>query len=395
MGTGTPGARRTAPSALVELLRLTVVVFLAGVGFQVGAELSTGRAVLGPFTGTALGVIVGSGLGYAAGGAFARGTTAAARRAATSLHDVSVEDLLSSAVGLVLGVVAGAAVAWPVFLLGRAYLSTPLFLAGVITTAFVGQQLAVSRGEAVVGLLGGRGGVSPRPVPVAARPRLVDTSVAIDGRVLDVVRAGFLHGELLVCAPVLGELQAMADSGDDLRRAKGRRGLATLEALQREPGVRLRPVDDDVPAVPTVDGKLVRLSLDHSWALLTLDTNLARAAALAGVAVMNVHALALALRPPVQAGDTVTLRLLRPGKEPGQGVGYLDDGSMVVVEDGADRVGQDVTTVVASVLVTANGRLVFARPDEPDELPSPVSRAVSVAPLTGTPVDLAGGRRSR
>ena len=136
---------------------------------------------------------------------------------------------------------------------------------------------------------------------------------------------------MLVPQPVLDELQGLADAGDDLRRAKGRRGLEMLEALKREPGVDLEVLDDMAPGVPEVDGKLIRPPWT-GWALLTLDTNLARVASLAGVRVINLHALALAMRPPVVAGDEVSVLLIKAGKEPGQAVGYLDDGTMVVVE---------------------------------------------------------------
>jgi uncharacterized protein YacL len=133
-----------------------------------------------------------------------------------------------------------------------------------------------------------------------------------------------------------------------------------LEALKREPGVDLQVLEADVPAVPEVDAKLVRICLDQGAALLTLDTNLAKRAALSGIVVLNLHALALALRPPVVVGEDVAVQLIKPGREPGQGVGYLDDGTMVVVERGKALVGQDVTVRVTSVVVTANGRLVFA-----------------------------------
>jgi uncharacterized protein YacL len=194
---------------------------------------------------------------------------------------------------------------------------------------------------------------------------VLDTSVAIDGRIVDVVRAGFLHGQLLVPTPVLAELQGLADAGDDVRRGKGRRGLEVLEQLQREPFVDLEVLELDVPGVGEVDGKLVRICLDRGAALLTLDTNLAKAAGLAGVRVMNLHSLALALRPPVVAGEDVPVLLIKAGKEPGQAVGYLDDGSMVVVEKARDRVGSEVPVRVTSVLTTANGRLVFGRLGEP------------------------------
>ena len=203
--------------------------------------------------------------------------------------------------------------------------------------------------------------MAPPAKPASAYPKIVDTSVAIDGRILDVVRAGFLHGELYLTSPVIGELQAFADAGDDVRRSKGRRGLEVLESLKREPGIDVVVLDDTVPGVPEVDAKLVRLAIDRDAALLTLDTNLAKAAGIAGVRVLNLHALALALRPPVTAGDEVTVLVTKTGKEPGQGVGYLDDGTMVVVERGREFVGHEVLVQVTSVLTTANGRLVFSR----------------------------------
>jgi uncharacterized protein YacL len=140
-----------------------------------------------------------------------------------------------------------------------------------------------------------------------------------------------------------------------------------LDVLRREPGIEVEVLDDEVPGVPEVDAKLVRICLDRDAALLTLDTNLARAASLAGVRVMNLHALALALRPPVGAGDEVTVLLIKPGKEAGQAVGYLDDGTMVVVERARGSIGREARVRVTSVLTTANGRMVFAKPTDDGE----------------------------
>ena len=368
---------RTAPRtpyAVVEVLRLLVVVFFAGAGYQVGLALGDGRPVLGALNGTAIGLVVGSGLGYVLGGVLGRRTASTTELARTRLRDVSAEQIVAGALGLMGGVVVGAGVAWPVFLLPHASLAFPLFGVVVVVLGYSGSQIAMSKRSGVLALFGEQAGLTPRTVPVAALPRVVDTSVAVDGRILDVVRAGFLHGTVLVCTPVLTELQGLADAGDDQRRAKGRRGLEVLEALQREGGVEVEVLDLEVPAVAEVDAKLVRICLDHGAALLTLDTNLAKAAALAGVQVLNLHALALALRPPVTAGDDVTVLLLKPGKEPGQAVGYLDDGSMVVVERARARVGKEVQVRVTSVLTTANGRLVFGTPTE-DAEPGPVSRS--------------------
>jgi uncharacterized protein YacL len=359
-------AQRT-PYAVVEVLRLLVVVFFAGAGYQVGLSVGDGRPVLGALNGTAIGLVVGSGLGYVLGGVLGRRTAQTTELARTRLRDVSAEQIVAGGLGLMGGVVVGAGVAWPVFLLPDPALAFPLFGFVVVVLGYSGSQIAMSKRTGVLELFGERAGLTPRAVPASALPRLVDTSVAVDGRILDVVRAGFLHGTVLVCSPVLGELQAMADSGDDHVRGKGRRGLEVLEALQREQGVVLEVLDLEVPGVHEVDAKLVRICLDRGTALLTLDTNLAKAASLAGVPVLNLHALALALRPPVAAGDDVPVLLLKPGKEPGQAVGYLDDGSMVVVERGRPHLGTELLVRVTSVLTTANGRLVFGVPAEEPE----------------------------
>ena len=365
------------PAALVEVLRLLAIVFCAGIGYQVGEGVGSSENVLGPFNGVGVGVIVGSGVGYVLGGILGRSTVTAADRAQLALREVSVESLVAGALGLVGGVLLGAGVAWPLFLIPQAAVAVPLFCFVIAVLGYIGFQIGASKRTGVLALFGDRAGLAPRVTPVSVMPRIVDTSVAIDGRVLDVVRAGFLHGEMLVPNVVLGELQGLADSSDDLRRAKGRRGLELLETLRREPGVQLEVLDVDVPAVPEVDAKLVRLCIDRDCSLLTLDTNLAKVAALAGVRVLNLHALALALRPPVAAGDEVTIGLLRGGKEAGQAVGYLDDGSMVVVERARAHIGSDVTVRVTSVLTTANGRLVFGRlaEDEAAERPGGVSPA--------------------
>ncbi len=354
---------RRSPGSVVELVRLLCVVFFAGVGFEIARGLASADSdVLGPFTGTNIGVIVGSGIGYVLGGVLGRTTVSTVDRAEVRLQELSAESLVASGIGGVLGVLLAAGVGWPLFLIPEPYIAFSLFGFVLVVFGYAGQRIGRAKQESVLRLFGARAGMAPRPVATSVLPRLVDSSVAIDGRILDVVRAGFLHGEMLVCRPVLDELQGLADAADDLRRGRGRKGLEVLETLRREPGVTVTIVEDEAPGVPEIDAKLVRIALDREVALLTLDTNLAKAAALAGVRVLNLHALALALRPPVQAGDDVTVLLLKPGKEPGQAVGYLDDGTMVVAERSRDRIGGEAALRVTSVLTTANGRLVFAQP---------------------------------
>lgn len=376
------GRAPRTPYAVLEVLRLLVVVFFAGAGYSIGDSVGGTRPVLGALNGTAVGLVLGSGLGYVLGGVLGRRTASAAELTRTRLHEVTADTLVAGGLGLVGGVLLGAGVAWPVFFLPQAYLAFPLFGFVVVVLGYVGSQVAVSKREGVLAMFGERAGRAPRALPAAALPRILDTSVAVDGRVLDVVRAGFLHGCLLVPAPVLAELQGLADAGDDLRRGRGRRGLEVLEALQREPGVQVEVLDLDIPGVHEVDAKLVRLCLDRGAALLTLDTNLAKAAGLAGVQVLNLHALSLAMRPPVAAGDDVPVLLLKAGKETGQCVGYLDDGSMVVVERSRSRLGQEIEVRVTSVLTTANGRMVFGRPThEAEDAPPPAPRRPSPASM--------------
>jgi uncharacterized protein YacL len=357
-------SQRTArlPVGAVELLRLCVVVFFAGLGYEIATAVQPDpRPLLGPFDTVGVGLILGSAIGFVLGGVLGRSTVGAVGRTESALRGVEAEQMVAGAFGAVIGVLAGAGVTWPLFLVNRPWITVPVFGFVVVTMALLGYRVGSARRESMLRLFGDRAGMSPRPPAAASLPRVVDTSVAIDGRVLDVVRAGFLHGTMIVPAPVLAELQGLADAGDDLRRGKGRRGLEVLEALRREPTVDVVATDDDVPGVAEVDAKLVRICLDSGAALLTLDTNLARAAALAGVRVMNLHSLGLALRPRVSAGDEVEVLLTKTGKESGQGVGYLDDGTMVVVEKARELVGQEVAVLVTSVLTTANGRLVFAR----------------------------------
>src|SRR2546423_11091464 len=249
------------PSSVVELLRFFVVVFFAGIGYEVAHQVVQSDNVLGPFNGVALGVIVGSGVGYVLGGVLGRTTITAVDRTERALADVSAEQLVAGSIGGVIGVVFGGGLAWPVFLIGEPLLAFPLFAFVVLVLGLIGFRLGQSKREGVLGMFGERAGLKPRATPTSALPRIIDTSVAIDGRVLDVVRAGFLHGRVIVPAPVLAELQGLADSADDRRRARGRRGLELLETLRREPAVDVHVLSDEVPEVPEVDGKLVRLCL--------------------------------------------------------------------------------------------------------------------------------------
>lgn len=197
-----------------------------------------------------------------------------------------------------------------------------------------------------------------------ALPKLMDTNVVIDGRILEVWNSGFIEGDLLVPQFVLDELQTIADSADDLKRARGRRGLDLLNRLKEEVASFrvLRPRDYAVSVTDAegVDSKLVKLAGAMDAALLTNDFNLSKVAELQGIAVLNVNRLVLALKPVVMAGEELRVNIIRHGRDPGQGVAYLDDGTMVVVEDGEAKVGRVVDVVVTSMLQTVAGKMIFA-----------------------------------
>jgi uncharacterized protein YacL len=197
-----------------------------------------------------------------------------------------------------------------------------------------------------------------------ARPLLLDTSVIIDGRIADIAETGVLESEVLVPRFILSELQAIADSDDKLKRNRGRRGLDILNRLQGCKKIDIRITDPHVPdveAAPDVDGKLLALARHSGARVVTNDYNLNKVAELSGVSVLNVNELANALKPVVLPGEVVHVHVVKEGKETGQGVAYLDDGTMVVVDHGKRFIGQQVSATVTSVLQTTAGRMIFAR----------------------------------
>ncbi|MEO8571520.1 MAG: PIN domain-containing protein [Chloroflexota bacterium] len=194
-------------------------------------------------------------------------------------------------------------------------------------------------------------------------PRIVvDTSAIIDGRIAEIVESGFIYGTLVIPRFVLDELQHIADSSDSLRRNRGRRGLEILNRMQKEPGTPVEIVEDDVPEIPEVDAKLVALALARSRVILTNDFNLNRVAELQGVRVMNINSLANAVKPAVLPGEELKVRVIQEGKEAGQGVGFLDDGTMIVIEGGARHIDRELDVSVTRVLQTVAGRMIFAQP---------------------------------
>jgi uncharacterized protein YacL len=205
--------------------------------------------------------------------------------------------------------------------------------------------------------------VVPEPAPLP--PILLDTSAIIDGRIKDISQTGFIYGKLVVPRFVLEELQHIADSADTMRRNRGRRGLEILNTLQKEATVPVEITDENIEGIAEVDGKLVKMARNLHCAIITNDFNLNRVAELQGVKVLNINELANAIKPVLLPGEDIHIKIMQDGKELGQGVGYLDDGTMIVVESGRQYMGTTLEVTVTRVLQTVAGRMIFAHPKQP------------------------------
>ncbi len=192
------------------------------------------------------------------------------------------------------------------------------------------------------------------------QPLILDTSAIIDGRILDIAKTSFLYGTLLVPSFVLTELQQVADSADYIKRSRGRRGFEIIEDLKKIKGIRIEVWDKENSA-KTVDDKLIRLAKNLNGRIITTDFNLNRVATVGGVTVLNINDLANAVKTVAVPGENLTIKVLHLGKDPKQGVGYLTDGTMVVVEDGADLVGKEIKTEVSRILQVSAGRMIFVK----------------------------------
>nr|WP_290668320.1 PIN domain-containing protein [Ardenticatena sp.] len=339
---------------LVGALVSTVVGLIVALNLSRIGQTEDVRAVL-------VLMLVGFGLGLLITPYF---TTRPLRWLRAKIRQVPASYFLYGTIGLIVGLIIAALLSLPLSLL-----PPPLgnFLPVVVALLFgyVGVAVMIMRERDLATtvrsrFLGERG----------KRYVLLDTSVIIDGRIADITRTGFIDATLLVPRFVLNELQHIADSPDPLRRKRGRRGLEMLNKMMQESSVPIEITDEDIPDLTEVDSKLVALAQRLGAAIITNDYNLNRVAAVQGVRVLNINELANALRPVVIPGETITVTLIQEGKEPGQGVGYLDDGTMVVVENGREFIGQTVDVVVTRMLQTVAGRMIFAQVPEPNTQPA-------------------------
>ncbi len=312
-------------------------------------------------------MILGAALGYVIGGVAGRQLAKAINWIEGKASVLPGADLLIGAIGLFFGLLLAVLVWIP---LNGINIPIPLVKPFVIALVFVflgylSMRIFLAKKEELTRIFrfGGHKTTPAPPISATSAPplKILDTSVIIDGRITDIARTGFLEGRLTVPRFVLRELQTIADSEDVLKRNRGRRGLDILNTLQREPKIHVDIYDVDYPELADVDSKLVRLGSESGGAVLTNDYNLNKIAELQGVTVLNINELANALKPVVLPGEEMRVQILREGKEAGQGVGYLDDGTMVVVDGGKSAIGKTVTSVVTSVLQTPAGRMIFTK----------------------------------
>ena len=274
------------------------------------------------------------------------------------LRRVSFQRIFLGTLGMALGLIAAQVLGWtfPVLLPGFLHMAATGFLS--VLLGYLGFALALHKAGELESL------TARFLPPNAGKPehaKILDTSVIIDGRIADICETGFVDGVLLVPQFILGELQQIADSSDSLKRNRGRRGLDILQRIQRMSKVKVEIQDLDFPHVREVDRKLIEFAKAVGGKVLTNDYNLNKVAELHGVGVLNINELANAVKPVMLPGEQMHVHVLREGKELGQGVAYLDDGTMVVVDHGRRYLGQSVDVIVTSVLQTTAGRMIFSR----------------------------------
>lgn len=278
-----------------------------------------------------------------------------------SLSAMSTQDLIAGTLGLFLGLIIAN-------LVGLAFGSVPYIgpyvsVALSIILGYLGMHLVVSKKSELAGWLHlhAEGSFDKKKNKDHHTGKLLDTNVIIDGRVADIYRSGFLEGPIIVPVFVLEELQKIADSSDILKRNRGRRGLDILNHIRKNSKDDVIIVTNDFEDISEVDSKLVKLAREKNYKIVTNDYNLNKVAELQGVAVLNINDLAIAVKPAVIPGEQIFVQLVKSGKEEGQGVAYLEDGTMIVVENGSQCIGKEVPVIITSVLQTSAGKMIFAK----------------------------------
>lgn len=275
------------------------------------------------------------------------------------MKSIPTQDIVLGVAGLIIALIIGGLLSFP--LARIPWVGPYLSLAVTLVLAYLGVTFILNRKEEFPFITAHLLKRSAAPERKHAL-KILDTSVIIDGRIMDISRTGFLEGELIVPGFVLEELRHIADSSDLLKRNRGRRGLDILNKMQKEMDITIRIMNKDYNDVSEVDSKLIKLAQEVSGQIVTNDFNLNKVCELQGVFVLNINELANAVKPVVLPGEEMSAQIIKDGKESGQGVAYLDDGTMIVIEGGKRFIGDTIDVLVTSVLQTAAGRMIFAKP---------------------------------
>nr|WP_155671361.1 PIN/TRAM domain-containing protein [Ornithinibacillus caprae] len=289
------------------------------------------------------------------------------------LVKIPVGDLFFGSVGLIMGLVIAYLMNIPLQYINIEFVSQVIPLFVTILLGYFGFQVGFRRRDEFVNLLNINkkerdkkkttaeqdGGDGDQLIPKA---KILDTSVIIDGRIADICQTSFLEGTIIIPQFVLGELQHIADSSDVLKRNRGRRGLDVLNRIQKELPVKVEIYEGDFEDIPEVDSKLIKLAKVINGIVVTNDFNLNKVCDLQGVPVLNINDLANAVKPVVLPGEELMVQVIKDGKEQNQGIAYLDDGTMIVVEEGRNYIGKTIEVLITSVLQTSAGRMIFAKP---------------------------------
>jgi uncharacterized protein YacL len=298
---------------------------------------------------------------------------------------VSLKRLIGAVIGSILGIFGAYLFALVIRnSLADSALRSFLQIMVMLLMAYVGLIVGANKGDLLN--LAALGGIFGGEKQLKKSYKILDTSVIIDGRIADIAETGFLDGIVVTPQFVLRELQLVADSGDSLKRNRGRRGLDILQRLQKVASVQVQIVEDDFPGVREVDMKLIELAKLYEGKILTNDFNLNKIAQLQGVEVLNINELANALKPIVLPGETMRVFILKEGKEYNQGVAYLDDGTMVVVDNARKMIGKTIDVSVTSVLQTTAGKMIFGKWDERSGMRSELRPGISTANHGGVPI---------
>ena len=276
------------------------------------------------------------------------------------LKKIPLKNLLGSFLGLIVGILIANFLSNVIFsnLVNHQETAAPLLSVLYGVCGYIGLRIGSKKGEEIH-LPNWK--LFSKNLPQTENAKILDTSVIIDGRIADITETGFIEGALIIPQFVLNELQHIADSSDSIKRTRGKRGLEVLHHIQKQATVDVRIVDKDYPAVKEVDSKLIELAKEVRGKIITNDSNLNKVAELQGIEVLNINELANSIKPVVLPGEEINVKILKEGKEIGQGVAYLDDGTMIVVDNGRKHMGKTLDVVVTSVLQTPAGRMIFAR----------------------------------